>query len=421
MRFKPLAAALVVLVVASFPLRSGSGFGQRFVSASCLAAGAPWMLGETAAAGAESPPAGPVLRLVTFNLHSGLGPGVGFYRTRATVERHLEGIAAAIVETAALPDAVGLNEVDFEARRSGGFDQARYLADALERLAGARYTVVYGETWRRTLPGLEARFGNALLVRHSVLAQAACLYEDADACARGPAGDLPSLRAAGLLDRLTREARGLVRATIDFHDAPVDILVTHLDAFALAEREAQAAHLVRRIVDPSRTTVVLGDFNAVPTVMTHERAFLAADRTHDILTSGALADARVLYAARVGVRDFAAWATYPASAPAWPLDGVLGSLDLLPADVRVVESPYSDHHGLYVEYRLLRDAAAIADQRARHDAIRRRQLARIVDCDLVQAGAAQRRWLATGTGFAEVASGVQRAMLTAPLQEAKRR
>lgn len=420
MRFKLLAAALALLLVASFPLQSGSGFGERFVSGSCLAEAAPWMLGEATVAAAEPPAGGPALRVVTFNLHSGLGPEPGFYRTREAVERHLEGIAAAIAETA-VPDAIGLNEVDFEARRSGGFDQARYLAEALARRTGARFTAVYGETWRRTWPGFEARFGNAVLVRHPVLAQAACLYEDADACAHAPAGDLPALRAAGLLDRLAREARGLVRATIDFHGAPVDILVTHLDAFALAEREAQAAHLVRRFVDPARTTVVLGDFNAVPTVMTHERAFLAADRTHDILTSGALADARVLYAARAGTRDFSAWATYPASGPVWPLDGVLGSLDLLPADVRVVESPHSDHHGFYVEYRLLRDAASIADQRARHDAIRRRQLARIIDCDLVQAGAAQLRWLATGTGFAEVASGVQRAMLAAPLQEAGRR
>ena len=350
---------------------------------------------------------------MTYNLHSGFGPGFAWFRSRATVERHLAGIAAAIAASPEPVDLVGLNEVDFVARRSGGIDQARYVARALERHTGRRYEVVYGETWRRRLPGFEARFGNAVLVRHPVLHRAACSYDDARDCGGSePGADMPRLRAGGMINRLVREPRGFIKLTLEVQGRPVDAIVTHLDAFVLAEREAQAAHLLRRFIDPARTTVVLGDFNTVPTVMTYTRAFLAADRTHDILTSGRLADARVLYDSRNGRSDFARWATYPASAPTWPLDGVLGSIDLVPRDVKVIRSAHSDHHGLYVEYRLAADAAVIAAQQRRHDAIRARQLVRIVQCDVVRAGAAQVRWLMGGTEFLSVPADPERERLS---------
>lgn len=415
MRFLLGVLLLLLALPGCSPIEGESGFGSRLVSAGCVAEAAPRILGDdrgAAPAAHATPGAARVLRAATFNLHSGLGPAHAFSQPRATVERHLRGIAATIAASAEAVDVVGLNEVDFAARRSGGFDQAQFLARALEELTGRRYAVVGGETWRRTLPGLEARFGNAVLVRHRVRHAVACLYDDPKRCGEAPRGaDLPAIRAAGFIDRMIREPRGVVKATIEFHGRPVDVIVTHLDAFALAEREAQAAHLLRRLVDPRATTVVLGDTNAVPTVMTYARTFFAADRTHDILTSGALADARVLYASRIGRSDFSRWATYPAAKPVWPLDAALGSLDLLPFDVKVLESRDSDHHGLYVAYRLTQEAAEIAAQRARHDAIRRRQLAQIVRCDLVRAGAAQWRWLLQGTQFLDVASAAERKAL----------
>jgi endonuclease/exonuclease/phosphatase family metal-dependent hydrolase len=398
-----LATGLALLLSACSHFEREGNVGSRVVPASCLAAAAPWILGAPAAFPVEDVH-GPVLRSVTYNLHSGLGPQRAFWRSRAVVEGHLRGIAQSIAAAGAEPvDVVALNEVDFAARRSGGLDQARYLADALERRTGQRYHIVYGETWRRELFGFEVRFGNAVLVRHPVRASAACLYEDAGGCGVGAADDMPGLRAKGWLNRMVREPRGLIKLTVDFHDRPVDILVTHLDAFVLPEREAQAAHLLRRFVDPRRTTVVLGDMNTVPTVMTHARAFFAADRTHDILTSGGLADARVLYDSYRGRSDFRAWATYPAEAPAWPLDAILGSLDLVPLEVRVLDEQHSDHRGLYVQYRMANDAAVVARQRDRHDAIRRRQFARILQCDLVgPTHPAKIAWLKQGTLFSEL-------------------
>lgn len=360
---------------------------------------------------------GPVLRAATYNLHSGLGYERALRRPRAEVEHNLRGIAEAIAREGAEPiDIVGLNEVDFDARRTGRFDQAAFLAAELENLTGAHYNVVYGETRRRSLPGFEMRFGNAALVRHPVLHDNACLYDNASNCTvTGETATFPVLHAGGFVHRLAHQGRGVITMTVDFHGRLLDVLVTHLEAFMLADREAQAAHLVRHFIHPDRTTVLLGDINAVPTALTYGRTFFAADRTHDILTSGRLADARVLRASVEPGADWAAWATYPARRPVWPLDGVLGSLDLIPTAVTAIGAAHSDHRGFYVEYRLVEAADALEAQRARHDAIRRRQLAQILTCDLAGTEAEQPgklRWLAEATGFLDIATALERELLT---------
>jgi endonuclease/exonuclease/phosphatase family metal-dependent hydrolase len=145
--------------------------------------------------------------------------------------------------------------------------------------------------------------------------------------------------------------------TIGVAGRPIDLLVTHLDAFVVAEREAQAAHLMRRFVRAGRTTILLGDVNAVPIDMTGGRRFFAHDRTHAILTSGSLFDARGWYATLHGVASLAAWATFPAAHPLWPLDAVLASQDLAPMRVDVIGDTASDHRGLAVQYELT-DASA---------------------------------------------------------------
>jgi len=402
---KLLFLFLVLTFAACSNLKEPSGPG---ITSACVSAPAPWIGLDTAPAPMDTSlgAAEPVLRAVTYNIHSGMGQWKGLWRSRATVQRHLDGIADAIAGTAPAPvDIVALNEVDFSARRSGGIDQARYLAEALERRSGARYHVIYGRTRERLAPGFDGSYGNAVLVRYDVSESKACLYDDTRACgiADAPAG-MPGLRASGFLQRAVREARGIIKLTLDFHGHPVDVIVTHLEAVALQEREAQASHLLRRFVDPGRTTVVLGDMNAVPTVMTRSRAFAKADRTHDILTSGSLADARVLYDARLGRTDFRAWATYPANAPVWPLDTALGSLDLIPYEARVMDARDSDHRGFYIAYRVTRNGLLVDAQRSRHDAIRRRQLAQILACDIAGTRSNTLHWLRARTEFSGLSS-----------------
>jgi endonuclease/exonuclease/phosphatase family metal-dependent hydrolase len=290
------------------------------------------------------------LRVVTYNIHSGLGSSFALRSARVDVLRTLDGIGETIASAApadAPVDVVGLNEVDFGSRRSGWIDEAAYLADDLGRRTGQRYAVVRGETWRRTLPGFEVQFGNAALVRHAIGRSSCCVLKDGVPCAGEPIEPVttPSHRPGpGLLARLLREPRGVISVTLDVGGRPLDVRVTHLEAFAQRDREAQAARLVNHLVDGARSTIVLGDMNAVPAPLV--RPFFATDRTAAILTRGPLADARAAFAAESAT----GWPTFPADAPRWPLDWVLGTSDLVPTLVKTVGDRESDHRGLYVQF-----------------------------------------------------------------------
>ena len=288
------------------------------------------------------------LRVVTYNIHSGLGASFSLWQSRVAVERNLREIAGDIVASAPAGhavDVVALNEVDFGSRRSAWIDEAAFLAEELEKRSGKSYDIVRGQTWKRDSPGREVRFGNALLVRLPIVAASDCLLSDRTCNAAPASPELPPLSVTGLKGLLSEE-RGVVKATVLAGSRPVDILVTHLDAFSEELRERQAMHLLHRFVDPSRSTIVLGDLNAVATSLAGRRRFFRAERTLDILTSVSLADTRATYASRRAPDSAQEWATYPAEAPVLPLDAVLASADLVPEEVAVIGRLASDHRGL---------------------------------------------------------------------------
>jgi endonuclease/exonuclease/phosphatase family metal-dependent hydrolase len=137
----------------------------------------------------------------------------------------------------------------------------------------------------------------------------------------------------------------------------------------MGAREAQAATLLDRFLAPDRTTVLLGDMNAVPESLTRKRWMFSADRTHAILATGSLADASITFASHHRQKSLAAWATYPADAPVWGFDWVLGSVDLSPQAVATIGVAASDHRGLYVRYRCLRGDAELEASRRWHHRI----------------------------------------------------
>jgi endonuclease/exonuclease/phosphatase family metal-dependent hydrolase len=291
------------------------------------------------------------LRVVTYNIHSGLGPAFALRSSRTGVERNLRAIGETIAATtAAAIDVVGLNEVDFASRRSAWIDQAAFLADDLERRTGERYAVVRGETWQRTIPGFEVRFGNAALVRHPIVRSTSCLLDEetCDAESAAATGRDATRPARGFFARWLRETRGVIAMTLDVGGRPLDVRVTHLDAFVQGDREAQASRLVERLVGADRSTLLLGDMNAVPSPLV--RPFFAGDRTGRILTGGLLTDVRSAFAEAYASGSAPLWPTFPAAAPRWPLDWVLGTSDLVPTLVKTVGDRQSDHRGLYVQF-----------------------------------------------------------------------
>jgi endonuclease/exonuclease/phosphatase family metal-dependent hydrolase len=408
-RFRLYSLALPLICMAVFTIGSPwNTFQMESVFGLASAADAtserlPYWMDDPAPARLSQSSEIPPLRAVTYNLHSGFGSGWRLFASRSEVKANLRAIARRIVEAAPVTspvDVVGLNEVDFHSRRSGWTDQAAFLADELSSLTGYIYSVVRGETWRRNVPGLEVRFGNAVLVRHPVMEEHVCELGSHCVDESGTTVD----PAGNLFSRILGEKRGIVRVRIDFHDQPVDVLVTHLEAFVLKQREVQAAEILRNYVRPGVPTVLLGDINAVPSDMTAARGPFAADRTHDILTSGKLVDARVRIAALKGLKDLSIWSTYPALEPEWPLDGVFATADLLPQAVRVVGADESDHRGLLVSYGWL-DEEMAAKYGRWHDSMRRRQLGIIMNGDLGSPEPEVDRrvaWLASATGFGEI-------------------
>jgi endonuclease/exonuclease/phosphatase family metal-dependent hydrolase len=290
------------------------------------------------------------LRVVTYNIHSGLGPAFALRSSRTDVERNLRAIGETIAATTTGIDVVGLNEVDFASRRSAWIDQAAFLADDLERRTGERYAVVRGETWQRTIPGFEVRFGNAALVRHPIVRSTSCLLDEetCDAESAAATGRDGAPLARGFFARWLRETRGVIAMTLDVGGRPLDVRVTHLDAFVQGDREAQASRLVERLVGADRSTLLLGDMNAVPSPLV--RPFFASDRTGRILTRGLLTDVRSAFAEAYASGSAPLWPTFPAAAPRWPLDWVLGTSDLVPTLMKTVGDRQSDHRGLYVQF-----------------------------------------------------------------------
>jgi endonuclease/exonuclease/phosphatase family metal-dependent hydrolase len=401
------AHALVWALVASAAVLTQVGMGRAGDSSPSICA--PSVLARwPESSGPFTPsPGDPGLRVVSYNIHSGLGSTFSLGESRQTVERNLHEIIGAIVAAAPAGepvDVVALNEVDFGSRRSAWIDEAVFLADELRTRTGHPYEVVRGQTWERRSYGREVKFGNALLVRLPILRSSSCLFRSGE-CEGAPINDeLPGLRPAGLRGLMTEE-RGVIKTTVLAGSKPIDLIVTHLDAFSAEAREAQAMHLLHRFVDRERTTILLGDLNAVTTSLTGGRRFFRGERTLDVLTSSTLADARTTYAALHGLDSFDRWATYPADAPAWPLDAVLASADLLPAEVNVIGSTASDHRGIAARLIPVDEAEALAGQQARHNLIRSAQLERIRRCDLASEEARlQRGWLIEKTGFAALES-----------------
>lgn len=343
----PALRLMLALVLAAACLwgdsRSGSGFLHSEVVGPC----APYLAEAGDLVPAAFPGTVPDLRAVTYNLHAGLGARWRFFASRHEVERNLRAIAARIASAApdgAPVDVIALNEADFGSRRSGWLDQAAFLAAELQRLTGHAYHVVRGETWHRNLPGMEVRFGNAALLRHPVLAVESHILGQRRAGEFLAAGPVSTGRLFG------NEPRGVLRVRIDFHGLPLTVLVTHLEAFATAWREAQAAEIMERFTRREETILLLGDMNAAESTITRRCPPATGDRTHHILSSGVLADARVAMAVRTGAGDLSPWATYPAQAPRWPLDGAFATPDLAPRAVRVIGGGESDHRGLFVHY-----------------------------------------------------------------------
>lgn len=153
-----------------------------------------------------------MLRVATYNAHDCIGQD-GVYAP--------ERIAHLVSDLHA--DVVALQEITL--------DHAGDVLSCLERITHLQ--VIDGTLFDRGV----GRYGNVLLTRYPVIGQKA-----------------HNLSLAG------REPRGLVDASLQIADRAWRVLATHL-GLSRRERQEQIARISRLLLNDSRPTLVMGDFN----------------------------------------------------------------------------------------------------------------------------------------------------------------
>jgi endonuclease/exonuclease/phosphatase family metal-dependent hydrolase len=252
-------------------------------------------------------PVRPVLvRLVTFNIHHGVG-GDG---------RHdLPRLARLLAD--ANPDVICLQEVDRHfGQRSQHVDQALLLSRALHMELAWASSIDQppraGQTERR-------QYGNALLSRLPIVVSAVH---------RLPGGGEP---------------RSAVRSLVELDGAALWVTTTHLSSSSAADRAAQAAAVAALHTDPREPGVLVGDLNA--DAGAPELAALRERFTDAWQLAAARSDQAGAFSLR---RDQGL--THPARRPRVRIDQVWVSAGVAVADARVLDgSSTSDHHPLLVD------------------------------------------------------------------------
>jgi endonuclease/exonuclease/phosphatase family metal-dependent hydrolase len=246
------------------------------------------------------------VRLVTFNLHHGVGDD----------GRHDLVRVARLLDDAD-PDLICLQEVDRHfAERSEFVDQALLLAEALDRELTWSPSIDKAPTGGR----VERRqYGNALLSRLPVLSSRVH---------RLPGGGEP---------------RSALRTLLELDGGTLWVTATHLTTRSPDERAAQVATLAGLHTDSMEAGVMVGDFNARP-----EAPELSALRD-------GFGDAWELARERDDQAGWRFWQqdegrTHPAGSPHRRIDQVWVSTGVEVASARVVDGEgASDHLPLVVD------------------------------------------------------------------------
>ena len=232
------------------------------------------------------------LNVLTFNIHSALGPNGGL---------DLEQIAREIESWD--PDVVLMQEIDRFRHHSGGIDQPAWFADRL----GMEYSYGPNES-----PG-NGQIGNATLSRFPIVEQTNT--------------HLPN--QPGLRDALLR---GLLHTSIEVEDRVVSIYNTHLqpayDSLKLSQMQVVAQSLA---ADP-QPMILGGDFNAVSGSQVMSLAGQYLDDVWDSVGVGPEGTSPGAHRARI--------------------DHVLYSSPFVPSTARTIESAVSDHRAVGTTFTL---------------------------------------------------------------------
>jgi len=261
------------------------------------------------------------IRVMSFNIAYGFGMGSdgNGYQPKPVeeIEANIRGMAERIVEDGA--DIVLIQEIDFDASRSGNFDQLKVLAE-LTGLAYAAHAVTWDANyvpfpyWPISYHFGRTKSGGAILSRYPIVENRVKLLEKPS--------ENPWYYNRFYLYRF-HQAAGVV-----INGDTMYVVNNHLEAFNSANRMEHAHSLVKYVDTLSKQhpiLVVTGDMNALPVGSVQVSGFnddsgddYSGDQTLEILTKmeGFTEIAR---GADVGDTN-PTWFTFPATVPNRRLD-----------------------------------------------------------------------------------------------------
>jgi endonuclease/exonuclease/phosphatase family metal-dependent hydrolase len=169
----------------------------------------------------SSPPAHAKLRVMTYNIHVGVG-----------MDKKLDLQRIADVINQEHPDLVGLQEVDRGVKRTEGLDEIAELA----RMTKMEYAFAHNLDYQG------GQYGVAILSRFTILKVDHRKYEN----------------------KREAERRGMIRIEVKVNNRTLSFATTHLDYQYEDGRVFETEQLLEFLKDQTGPLIVVGDFNEEP-------------------------------------------------------------------------------------------------------------------------------------------------------------
>lgn len=254
----------------------------------------------------EKAPKGAALRIGAYNIAHGRGGKLGESNwtstTRKEGEVHLQKIITQI--KASKLDVLVLNEVDFDANWSGGYNQAQFIAEqtGFPHLACLANIDI-------DLPFFDLQFGNAILSKLPL--------EGIESI------ELPPVKR---WEPLLAGKKNALEATINWNGKPITFVAIHIETRSQETRLQSVEVLSERIQKTDTPFVLLGDFNS-----------------QRINTGTSAVDFLLEKQAFTTDVDSESWKTFPSESPDRGIDWILVNDPIEIRNTQVVSSNLSDH------------------------------------------------------------------------------